>query len=105
MWAKDNGSLYIITGPIFGDDMKRLGKNRVAIPAGFYKVLCFYTGSQYKGIGFLFENRDYNEKFSKAMAVPIDKVEKATGIDFFPAIPDDEEKRMEKSIDWGSWSF
>ena len=59
LWALDNGSLLIVTGPVITGDMKRLGKNRVAIPKAFYKVLCYHTEKGYKGIGFLFENRDY----------------------------------------------
>lgn len=105
LWAMDNGSLLIVTGPVMTDDMKRLGKNRVAIPKSFYKVLCYHTGSGYKGIAFLFENRDYKENSLKSMAIPVDSVEKVTGIDFFPSIPDGEEKEMERAVDWDSWSF
>ena len=101
----DNGSLLIVTGPVMTDDMKRLGKNRVAIPKSFYKVLCYHTGSGYKGIAFLFENRDYQENSLKSMAIPIDSVERVAGIDFFPSIPDGEEKEMERTVDWDSWSF
>lgn len=39
------------------------------------------------------------------MAIPIDSVEKVTGIDFFPSIPDDQENEMEVAVDWGRWSF
>lgn len=105
MWAMDNGSLLVVTGPVISGDMKRLGKNRVAIPGSFYKVICYHTGTGYKGIAFLFENRDYKNNTLKSMAIPIDSVEKVTGIDFFPSIPDGQEKTMEKAVDWDSWSF
>ena len=105
LWALDNGSLLIVTGPVITGDMKRLGKNRVAIPKAFYKVLCYHTEKGYKGIGFLFENRDYKDNSLKPMAIPIDSVEKATGIDFFPSIPDDQENEMEAAVDWSRWSF
>lgn len=105
LWALDNGSLLIVTGPVITSDMKRLGKNRVAIPKSFYKVLCYHTEKGYKGIGFLFENRDYEGSSLKSMVIPIDSVEKVTGINFFPSIPDDQEKEMEATIDWSSWSF
>ena len=105
LWALDNGSLLIVTGPVITGDMKRLGKNRVAIPKAFYKVLCYHTEKGYKGIGFLFENRDYKDNSLKSMAIPIDSVEKVTGIDFFPSIPDDQENEMEAAVDWGRWSF
>ncbi|WP_302314411.1 DNA/RNA non-specific endonuclease, partial [uncultured Parabacteroides sp.] len=105
LWALDNGSLLIVTGPVITGDMKRLGKNKVAIPKSFYKVLCYHTEKGYKGIGFLFENRDYKDNSLKSMVIPIDSVEKVTGIDFFPSIPDDQEKEMEAAVDWSSWSF
>ena len=105
LWALDNGSLLIVTGPVITGDMKRLGKNKVAIPKSFYKVLCYYTEKGYKGIGFLFENRDYKDNSLKSMVIPIDSVEKVTGIDFFPSIPDEQEKEMEATVDWSSWSF
>ena len=105
LWALDNGSLLIVTGPVITGDMKRLGKNKVAIPKSFYKVLCYYTEKGYKGIGFLFENRDYKDNSLKSMVIPIDSVEKVTGIDFFPSIPDEQEKEMEATVDWSRWSF
>lgn len=105
LWALDSGSLWVVTGPVMTDGMKRLGKNRVAIPHAFYKVLCYHTEKGYKGIGFLLENRDYKDDLLKSKAIPIDSVEKATGIDFFPSIPDEEERRMEAAVDWDYWSF
>lgn len=105
LWALDNESLLIVTGPVISDDLKRLGKNRVGIPRTFYKVVCSLSGNNLKGIAFLFENRDYKNTSLKSMAIPIDSVEKVTGIDFFYFLPDAAEKEMEASIDWNDWSF
>ncbi|MDD4591460.1 MAG: DNA/RNA non-specific endonuclease [Parabacteroides sp.] len=105
LWAKDNGSLLIVAGPVITENMRRMGKDRIGVPQFFYKVLCYRKGKTYEGIGFLFENRDYGDTKLESMAVPIDSVEKVTGIDFFPALPDSEENKMEATIDWSSWSF
>ena len=105
MWANDYGALLIATGPVMTDDMKRMGKNRIGVPEAFYKVICYVSGDKYKAIGFIFENRDYKNTSLKSMAIPVDSVEKVTGIDFFPAVPDEQEKVMEARIDWDSWSF
>lgn len=105
MWATDYGALWIATGPVMTDNMKRLGKNRVGIPQAFYKVICYVSGNEYKAIAFIFENKDYKKTALKSMAIPVDSVEKVTGIDFFPAVPDDQENIMEAKIDWNSWSF
>lgn len=105
LWAMDNGRLLIVTGPVMTPDMKRLGKNRVGVPKTFYKVICLFSGNEYKGIGFLFDNKDYGKTPLQSMAIPIDSVEKVTGIDFFPFLPDAIEKKMEATVDRAAWSF
>ena len=37
--------------------------------------------------------------------VPVDSIEKITGIDFFPKLNDKIENRLEKNSDYKSWSF
>lgn len=105
LWAKENGTLFIVTGPVITPELKRLGKNRVGVPEKFYKVLCYHTGKAYKMIGFIFENRDYKNQTLKSMAIPVDSVEKITQIDFFPQIPDVEERKAQSETDWAFWSF
>jgi len=105
LWAKDNGVLLVVAGPVITENLRRMGKDRIGVPQFFYKVLCYRKGKTYEGIGFLFENRDYGNTELESVAVPIDSIEKVTGIDFFPALPDSEENRMEASIDWSCWSF
>lgn len=105
LWAMDNGAVWIVTGPVISGDLKRLGKNGVGIPASFYKVICTVTNGKYSGIAFLFENRDYDNTSLKSVAIPVDSVEKVTGIDFFPSVPAEQEKKMEASVVWNDWSF
>lgn len=105
LWAKEYNSLLIATGPVITDSMKQMGKNRVGVPDAFYKVICYASEGKYSAIAFIMENRDYKNTPLKSMVIPVDSVEKVTGIDFFPAIPDEQEKAMEAKINWDSWSF
>ncbi len=105
LWAKENATLLIVTGPVIENDLRPLGKNRVAIPHRFYKVIATIRDNKYQGIGFLMDNRDYGLTSLKEVAVPIDSVERVTGIDFFPTLPDQQEKEMEETINWACWSF
>ena len=105
LWAIDYSPSCMVTGPVSSDDMKRLGKNRVGIPKSFYKVLCYYSNGKYKGAGFLFDNKDYKNTSLKKMVIPIDSVEKVTGINFFPSLPSELEKEMEATVDLNAWSF
>ena len=106
LWARENGAVLIATGPVIpNEELSRLGKNRVGVPRQFYKVLCMVVNNQLEGVGFLFENRDYGTTPLRQLMVPIDSVEQVTGIDFFPALPDAEERRMEATVHTDLWSF
>ncbi len=106
LWASDYGPLQVATGPVIEKDLRRLGKNRVGIPKTFYKVLCMKIDGRYEAIGFLFENKDYkNSETFQQHVVSVDEVEKTTGIDFFPGLPDEIENRMEAKVNLEAWSF
>ncbi|MDR2810904.1 MAG: DNA/RNA non-specific endonuclease [Tannerellaceae bacterium] len=99
-WAARHGALLIVTGPVIEDSLKQLGIHHVGIPNAFYKVICIPSGDKPKGIGFLFENKNYVKTSIRSMAVSIDRVEQMTGIDFFPSFPLEVQEEMETSSDW-----
>lgn len=102
-WALDKEVVYIVSGPVIHPKLRRLGKNRVAIPEQFYKVICTVSDNKYQGIAFLLENREYKGTKLQTVAIPIDSVEAVTGIDFFPLLPDKHEKEMERTVDLKFW--
>ena len=57
-WVSRDEALLIITGPVFtSDDFARIGKNGVAVPDFFYKVILDYTLPEKKGIAFIIPNK------------------------------------------------
>ena len=104
-WAEENGSLYVVTGPVLNKPYyPTIGKNKVAVPEYYYKVLLDDAEPVIKGIGFILPNKISNEPV-QGFAVSIDQVEKVTGIDFFPKLPDKEENTIESQIDLSLWDF
>lgn len=106
-WAVKYGSIYIVCGPIITENVHgRLGENQIVIPDKFYKVLLVQKDGKYQGAGFLFTN--YPKRDSRISTKPgpdrplesymvtIDEVEAATGMDFFPKLPDSVETAVEK---------
>lgn len=97
-WAKKYGAVYITCGPIYDNKKpKRIGNNKVAVPDAFYKVILVNDKKNPQAIGFIFPNKA-GHKLLKKYAVTVDSVEKRTGIDFFPALPDEIENRIEAEI-------
>lgn len=106
-WAVNEGSIYVVTGPIFGQDQPTIGPNQVTVPEGYYKAILYYLPSQpaeAKAIGFILPN-ERGMYDIKAYAVSIDQIEIATGIDFYHALPDTSEEDLEATYDLSLWSF
>ena len=78
-----------------------IGRNRILIPDGFYKVLLI-DDDGYKGIGFYCDNVAGKNKLS-SYAMSIDSIEKMTGIDFFHKLPDEVEDVVESEYNWNVW--
>lgn len=94
-WAKKYGRIYIVCGPIYDSKRpKRIGNNKVAVPDAFYKVILVNDKKDPKAIGFIFPNKAGSKPLER-YAVSVDSVEKRTDIDFFPALPDEVENRIE----------
>ncbi len=82
-WVQQKGATYIVTGPIVGPNPQRVGANEVAVPDAFYRVMLTTAG---EGIGFIIPHERQTAPL-EAFAVSIDSVEAATGLDFFPELP------------------
>lgn len=101
-WAIRDSALVVITGPIVQSRPKRLDSG-VAIPDGFFKVLLAPYATPMRGIAFIYKNEGGQKKI-EMQAVSIDSVEAATGFDFFHALPDEIENRIEKSYSYQEWN-
>ena len=103
-WAVDNQMVYVVTGPVLTSGLSTIGNSKVSVPQYYYKVILDYTDPEIKGIGFILPNKSSKEPLQK-YAVTIDSVEKFTGIDFFPKLPDEQEKIIESTLTIQSWSW
>lgn len=101
-WAKKYGNLYIVCGPIlYKGKHKTIGKNKVVVPEAFFKVV-LRTGDDPQAIGFIYKNTSGNRP-KDSYVNTVDEVERITGIDFFPSLPDDVEKKVEAECDLSLW--
>ncbi len=98
--AADQGTVWVFSGPVFigGKPLKTIGANHVAVPTHTFKVvLCVAGNGQKEMYGFLLPNVAKPKGGLGDYALPVDQVEKLAGRDFFGALPDDEEARLESS--------
>ena len=98
--------VFVITGPVLNEGLPAMDnpghKNEVSIPELFFKVLADLDGPERKMIGFAMRN-GVNEYPTISYAVPVDSVERLTGLDLFPALDDTLEARLEAQRDPQAW--
>lgn len=102
VWAQWYGDIYIVSGPLLlNKKHKTIGKNKIVVPEAFFKVVLCMRGKP-KAIGFIYRNEPTNKKMTSYVNT-VDDVERITGLDFFPALPDDVERKVEATADLGDW--
>lgn len=105
-WAKKEGKIYIVCGPVlYRQKHRAIGrKHKVTVPEAFFKVILCTNSNPPKAIGFIFKNLSGNHPL-KNYVNSVDEVERITGIDFFPALPDDVEKKVEATCNLNLWGM
>jgi len=105
-WTCDRSELVVITGPIFDEQPKSIGRDAVAVPSAFFKIV--YEPGRKRAIAFILPNTKIDLgghdawEALKSYIVPIAQVEAETGLNFLSKLSARDQKRLEtrKSIMW-----
>lgn len=101
-WAQKYGDVYIVCGPLFyNKEHETIGTNKVVVPEAFFKVILCLNGKP-KTIGFVVKNNEGAKKKDQYVNT-VDQVERITGMDFFPALPDSIEDIVEATANINEW--
>lgn len=103
-WTKQEGRVYIVCGPVFkGGRHKQIGRKlRITVPDGFFKVVLSVRKGHEKAIGFYYRNNGSKQPMPDAV-LTVDEVEVLTGINFFPALPNALERKVESQASLKAW--
>lgn len=94
----------IVAGPLYTPaDTKRIGHAGVRVPGAFFKVLLAPYLDEPRGIAFVYPNMTAPGNMQN-YAMSIDELERITGYDFFPALPDDVEEKVEATFSFKEWN-
>ena len=113
-WARQYGAVDIVCGPLYLSEgerfrvgestpsqQKTIGRNKVWVPDAFFKVVLCRQGRP-KAIGFVYRNEGKKQTMDEAVC-SVDEVEALTGIDFFPSLDDDVERKVEAKASLNDW--
>lgn len=103
-WASKYDGVFVVTGGILKNGLMTIGYEHVAVPNQFYKIILDNNHGKIKMIAFLIPHEISNKPLYK-FVVPVDSIEKLTGIDFFPELDDSIENKLEALSSYKAWSF
>lgn len=99
-------ALRVTTGPIFGEDPERIG-NGPAIPVAFYRLwLDRLPDGRLRAMAFIVPQTVRGDERLDQFIVSVDRVEARAHINFYPALPDAMESRIESTpANPEAWGF
>lgn len=103
-WCKKHGDLIIITGGVLENGLEEIGEEDVDVPEAFYKIVLQKDEENDKVLSFLIPNEPSFEALDTFL-IPIDELEKMTGIDFFAKKTNTWQIKMEQKVDATGWEF
>lgn len=103
-WARRDGAIWIICGPIYEEtDTQRIGVDNVRVPSAFFKTFLYYNGDKSRAIAFVYPHMSATGTM-ESYAMSVDDLESILNYDFFSALPDDIEKKVEAEFSFREWN-
>ena len=88
-WAKEYGNIYIVTGPVVGENSNgKVGDSNIVVPDAFFKAVLIPNKGTYLSIGFLMENAEETTGKLRDFTCTVEDVEFASGLQLFPYLID-----------------
>ncbi|MGD8718365.1 MAG: DNA/RNA non-specific endonuclease [Candidatus Zixiibacteriota bacterium] len=106
--AEAGNVVYVVTGPLYERDMPALPEcdEPHRIPSGYWKVVAIQPTSNTDSIrvaAFIFDQDTPGDADVLDHLFTVDDIERRSGLDIFPALPDDVEPAIE-SYDFREWA-
>ena len=96
------GEIWVLAGPVFGPNPPRL-RRRVAVPEACYMILLDESDGRLRAQAFVFPQETPAFAEPDGYLVTIDEVERRTGLDFLPELPDELETALEARRPERAW--
>ena len=108
-WGRKHKKIVVITGPVFSDTMHTIGKNEIYVPTTFYKAVFTSNNQKPHVVGFLINQTDTSFGPLEQYVVPVDSIERVTGLDLFSNLYGSWDKEIELEsasvYDQAFWPF
>lgn len=91
-WARQYGRIYIVTGPIIGENRNgKVGDSPIIVPDAYFKAVLIPYQWSYLSIGFILENAEETAGKLRDYTCTVESIEALTGMFFFLCLNRDEQ--------------
>ena len=101
-WVLRDSALLVFAGPIVNEGDSTITGSHITIPSHYFKVVMAPCVRPMRAIAFIYPNGHSGGRL-RQYAVSVDEVERRTGLDFFPTLSDDEQRRLESLVNLEAW--
>jgi len=95
--------VWVVTGPIYDDEIQRLATG-VEIADAFFKIVIDEVDGDPRAQAFVISQSRRSGSNLVNYITSIDEVEKVTGLDIFGELPDDIEDKIEAKVSPSIWT-
>jgi endonuclease G len=88
------GEVWVVAGPVFGARPEKL-RGRIAVPEACYMLVVDESDGRVRAAAFLFPQDTAEGAPLGEFLISIDEIERRTGLDFLPELPDPAEDLLE----------
>lgn len=88
------GEVWVLAGPVFGVRPEKI-RRRVAVPEACYMIIVDESDGRVRALAFLFPQEPTEQASLGDYLTSIDEIERRTGLDFLPELPDPAESALE----------
>lgn len=101
-WVQRDKALIVLTGPIVTASDTATINGKVRIPSAFYKIVLAHNAHPMRVASFVYPNANCQGTL-RDYAVTVRDIEHRTGINFFKALPQPEQDRLETTTNLNYW--
>lgn len=102
-YAQNLEEIWVFCGPIFSPTRLRELPSGIPIPDSFYKIVIDKQHGTLRVIAFIFSQNSSSKTTAVEGLCCVNDIEAATGLDFFPDLPEEIQAQLESVVPKGLW--
>jgi endonuclease G len=95
--------VWVLCGPLFDAEPRRLAQSGVALPSGFYLIVVDVSNGRIRALALILPQERSKDATLETALTSIDAIELQSGLDFLPQLEDQDEQAIESRRSYRVW--